>query len=49
MTRGNNQTSGGNAMLITTNAPSQQTADYQGENSNETESPNRNRNALSVA
>ena len=47
--RGNNQISGANAIPITTNAPSQQTADHQAENSNETEFPNRNRNAMSVA
>ena len=46
--RGNNQTSGANAISITTNAPSQQIAAYQAKNSNETEFPNRNRNAISL-
>ena len=45
--RGNNQISGANAIPITPNAPFQQTADHQAENSNETEFPNRNRNAMS--
>ena len=47
--RGNNQSSGANAIPITANAPSQQTADLQAEKSNETEFPNRNRNAISLA
>ena len=46
--RGNNPGSGINGILITTNAPSQQTADHQVENSNVTEFPSRNQNAMSV-
>ena len=46
--RANNQTSGANAIPITTNVTSQKTADYQAENSNETEFPNHNQNAISV-
>ena len=40
--RRNNQNSGANAIPITTSVASQQTADYQAENSYETEFPNRN-------
>ena len=47
--RGNNHSSGANAIPITINAPSQQTADHQAANSNEMEFPNRNRNATKVA
>ena len=47
--RGNNQISGANAVPITTNPPSQQSADHQAENSNEEEFPNSNRNAMNVA
>ena len=46
---GNNQVSGANAAQITTNTPSQLTADHQAKNSNETEYPNRNRNGMNVA
>ena len=49
MANGSNQTAGANAIPITTNAPSQPTADHQTENSNETEFPNCNRNAICVA